>query len=204
MSSASRWGDTPHRLNLSGTIELPFGEGKRWLNGRGLTATLLGGWAVTAVGAYQSGFPIRVVQANNNSRLLGSGQRPNIVPDVNPRLTTTPRYDPACSCVPWLNPAAWSPAAPFTFGNAPRVDGRVRTPSRHTWDLALEQRHRAAGRAIAVRAEVINLLDRPEYFGPDINFGTRRFGWITSEIGFPRTLQLQVRCRGEWVLTRTL
>ena len=26
--------DTPHRTNISGTIELPFGEGKRWLSGQ--------------------------------------------------------------------------------------------------------------------------------------------------------------------------
>ncbi|MGQ0735056.1 MAG: hypothetical protein ACT4QD_15540 [Acidobacteriota bacterium] len=186
-------GDTPHRLNLSGTIELPFGEGKRWLDRPGVLAALAGGWAVTVVGAYQSGFPIRIVQANNNSRLLGSGQRPNLAPGVDPRLTTTPRYDRACFCVRWLNPAAWSPAAPFTCGNAPRVDARVRTPSRHPWDLAVEKRHRAGGRTIAVRAEVINVVNRPEYAGPDINFGNSRFGWITSEIGFPRTLQLQAR-----------
>jgi hypothetical protein len=35
--------DTPHRLNATGTLELPFGEGKRWLNGRGLTNALFGG-----------------------------------------------------------------------------------------------------------------------------------------------------------------
>src|SRR5690242_16857814 len=99
---------------------------------------------VSAVATYESGFPVTVNQNPNNSNLLGSGQRPNVVAGMDPVLTTNPAdsYDAACACIRWLNPAAWSPAAPFTFGNAPRADGRARTPARRNLDVAIEKSQR--------------------------------------------------------------
>jgi hypothetical protein len=185
--------DAPHRLNVSGTFELPFGEGRRWLNESGLVNALVGGWNATVVGYRQSGFPIRVVQNNNNSGLLGSSQRPNVVPGVNPALASEPRYDTACGCVPWLNPAAWSPAAPFTFGDAPRTDPRVRTPMRANWDLALQKSQRVGGPILTIRAELLNALNQPDLRGPVIGFGLPNFGQILDIGGVPRTLQLMVR-----------
>ena len=83
--------DAPHRLNISGSVELPFGPGKRWLANGGWLGALAGGWTVSGVGWYQSGFPVAVVQPNNNFNLLGSLQRPNIVPGVDPRLPGNPQ-----------------------------------------------------------------------------------------------------------------
>ena len=86
--------DTPHRLNVTSTVELPFGEGRRWVTQPGLLRAVAGGWSVTVAGFHQSGFPIRVVQQTNNSGLLGSGQRPNIVPGANPYADNAGAYDP--------------------------------------------------------------------------------------------------------------
>jgi hypothetical protein len=131
--------DVPHRLNISGTYELPFGNGKRWLNHRGVVKALLGGWAVTGVGTYASGFPISVNQDNNNSGLLGSGQRPNVASGVDLSLGNGANdYDATCSCIRWLNPDAYTLASAFTFGNAPRTDTRVRAPMKKNWDIAFQ------------------------------------------------------------------
>ena len=79
---------------------------------------------------------VTVSQSPVNSNLLGSNQRPNVVAGIDPVLTSDPEnsYNAGCGCIQWLNPAAWSQAAPFTFGNAPRTDGRLRTPVRKNWD----------------------------------------------------------------------
>jgi len=187
--------DAPHRLNISGTVELPFGTGRRWLADSGLLTAVLGGWSVSAVGSYQSGFPIAILQANNTSNLLGSLQRPNIVPGVDPQLSRDPEadYDPTCACIRWLNPAAWSNAAPFTFGDAPHADPRVRTPFRRNWDLAFEKVHPMAATRLTIRIEVINVFDDPAFTGPRPPFGSPVFGQISSVNGFPRTLQLMAR-----------
>ena len=54
--------DAPHRFNLSGTVELPFGQGRRWLDWSGTLNAIFGGWAVSAVAGYQSGFPLAISQ----------------------------------------------------------------------------------------------------------------------------------------------
>jgi len=182
--------DTPHRLNITGTVELPFGRGKRWLNQGGVANALLGGWAITGIGSYQSGFPSGIFQANNNSGLFGSTQRPNTVPGVDPK-TSGSDIDRLNN---WINPAAYSAAAAFTFGNAPRTDPRVRAPMKKNWDIAFQKTQSIGeGKSIMARAELINIFDNPNFRGPATGFGLSTFGKITSVGGFPRMLQATFR-----------
>lgn len=102
-------------------------------------------------------------------------------------------YDGSCGCVRWLNPAAWSAAAPFTFGDAPRVDPRVRTPARNNWNLAVQKAERFGATTLTLRAEIINLFDSPDLTGPAIGFGLPNFGQILNSGGVARTIQLMAR-----------
>ena len=43
---------------IAATYELPFGKGKKWLNGGGFVNTLVGGWEVNATAKYASGTPL--------------------------------------------------------------------------------------------------------------------------------------------------
>jgi len=117
------------------------------------------------------------------------------VPGVDPRLTDDPEgsYDARCGCIRWLNPAAWSQAAPFTFGNAPRADGRVRTPVRRSADIAVQKSHRLGTGTVSVRAELINVFNFADLRGPSLAFGDASFGQIREAAGFPRLLQLSAQ-----------
>ncbi|MGH9386344.1 MAG: hypothetical protein ACRD2N_18875 [Vicinamibacterales bacterium] len=187
--------DTPHRLNISATVELPFGAGRRWLSQDGLVGGVFGGWAISGIGVYQSGFPIAIVQSSNAASAFGFGQRPNVVPGVDPVPTRDPAdsYDSSCACIRWLNPAAWSAAAPFTLGNAPHSDPKARTTGRSNWDVALQKTVAWARARLTIRAEVLNVFDSPAFFGPRITFGPQNFGQLFRDGGFPRTLQLMAR-----------
>ena len=87
--------EQPHRLNFALTAELPFGKGKSRLSEPGLARVLFGGWAVTALGYFQSGFPVAVIQAANNSGVFGRVQRPNLT-GTSPATSgsTESHYDP--------------------------------------------------------------------------------------------------------------
>jgi hypothetical protein len=188
--------DTPHRLNISVTYELPFGEGKRWLDRSGVMNALLGGWAVTGVGAYQAGFPVLIVMNTNNSGLTENVQRPNLTgTDPATSGSAEDHFDPACNCLAnWFNPAAWSNPAPFTLGDAPRTDPRQRTPFKKNWDIAIQKTQSIGGRkTLMVRFEIINAFADPNFLGPENRLGSTAFGQITQEGGFPRLLQLLVR-----------
>jgi hypothetical protein len=187
--------DAPHHLNFALTGELPFGKGKGHLSEPGLARTLLGGWSITAVGSFQSGFPVVVVQDNNNSGVFGRIQRPNLT-STSPATSggTESHYDPACSCINnWFNPAAWSQAPAFTFGNAPRTDTRMRTPFKTQTDVAIQKMEPVGGGTLMVRAEVINLFNNTQFNGPNTRFGSSGFGQIGSTRGFPRLLQITMR-----------
>ena len=166
--------DVPHRLNVNATVELPFGEGRRWLTGGGVANALLGGWSLTLAGRYQNGFPLSIWQATNNSGLFGSTQRPNVVPGVDP--ATSGSWEDRLN--QWLNPAAWSAAAPFTLGNAPRTDPRVRTPGQATTDLNIQKSVRFGGKVVSLRADVLNLFDNPLFteHGDAVRSGVVRTG----------------------------
>lgn len=186
--------DAPHRLNITGTYELPFGQGKRWLNRGGIANVVLGGWAVTGVGSYQSGFPLVVFQNANNSGLFGSFQRPNLT-GQSPRVSGSPQdnFDPSCNCIRWINPAAWTNAPAFTFGNAPRTETRQRTPFRTNWDIAFQKTQMIGAKSVMVRFELINAFANPNWRGPVTAFGRADFGRITEVGGFPRMLQVLIR-----------
>jgi hypothetical protein len=188
--------EQPHRLNLALTAELPFGRGKSRLSEPGIARVLFGGWSVTAVSYFQSGFPVVVTQASNNSGVFGRIQRPNLT-GTSPATSggTEDHYDPACGCINnWFNPAAWSQAPAFTFGNAPRTDTRMRTPFKTQTDVALQKvEPLGGGRDIMIRFEMINLLNDSQFSGPNTTFGSSSFGRITGLRGFPRLLQLMVR-----------
>jgi len=51
--------DTPHRLNISGTFDLPFGTGQRGLSEGDMLRHVFGGWTVSAVGAISAAFRSR-------------------------------------------------------------------------------------------------------------------------------------------------
>jgi len=152
------------------------------------------GLTVSAVGSYQSGFPLTIAQSPGNSNLLGSTQRPNVVPNIDPQLTGDAEgaYDGTCGCIRWLNPATWSQAPPFTFGNQPRTDGRVRTPARRNWDVSVQKSQTIRGTTLTVRADAINLFNSADLLGPNTYFGTDTFGQIRGAAGFPRMLHVSV------------
>jgi len=148
-----------------------------------------GGWQVTAFGTYQSGFPLSISQNNNNAGTFGGGQRPNIVPGVDPS-TTGADIDRISG---WLDPAAFSAAAPFTLGNAPRTLDAL-SPSVRNWDLAVDKSVRVSGEARGIiRLELINAFNLTGLRSPDIALGRSTFGRIVAQAGFTRVMQFTFR-----------
>jgi hypothetical protein len=163
--------DTPHRLNVSGIVELPLGV------------------TFSVTGYLQSGFPVAVFQSLNNTGLLGDLQRPNVAAGVEPGHEGSTEENLGS----YLNRAAWTQAPAFTFGNTPRTDTRVRTPARNNWDIALQKDLSLGTGSLLLRVEVINLFDHADFSGPVTNFSSPNFGKILSVGGFPRLAQFTAR-----------
>jgi hypothetical protein len=147
----------------------------------------------------QSGFPIGVSQSNNNTNLLGSNQRPNLVsgqdPLVGGSITDRLQDDPTDDL--YLNPAAFSEAPTGTFGNSPRILPGVYSPWRSSTDMRIRRDIRLGGvRRLSLDLEVINLFDNPWYaalasvaYSP--TSGT--FGRVQAQANYSRTMQFTAR-----------
>jgi hypothetical protein len=63
-------------------------------------------------------------------------------------------YDAICTCIRWLDRAAWTAAPAFTLGNAPRTDVRTRSARRQNWDVAARKTQAVGGARVTLRAQL--------------------------------------------------
>ena len=188
--------DVPHKLVFSPVVQLPFGEGKRWLQS-GIGKHLLGDWTLSSIIALESGFPISI--SNNTNGLTQAFflvQRPNTTgADAATDGNREERlfYTGANPGV-WINGAAFSQPAAFTLGNNPRTLDSVRTPHRNNWDFVAAKEVKLVGKARGqLRLEVLNVTNTVKTVGPNTTFGGAAFGRIGSQRGFMRLTQLMFR-----------
>jgi hypothetical protein len=180
--------DVPNRFSAAITYELPFGKGKPFLKGNGVLDWVVGGWSVNVFGVVQNGFPLSVTQPNNNSVLQASAQRPNA---TGISAATSGSADQRI--YGWLNPAAFSQAPEFTFGNVTRFLD-VRGPGLFNWDASIFKSFSIKERLRAqFRAEALNLTNTVQFGNPGTTYTSSTFGVITSQINQPRMIQMGAR-----------
>lgn len=153
---------TPHIFNLTTFYELPFGTGKRWLNGGGVLGTVLGDWQVTALGRARSGLPTSIGLGRGNALNLGlpgGSQRPDIIAGVPLK---NPNWSPEKANIePYVNPLAFAWPEPGRPGNAPR-NLSLPLPWVNTMDMSVFKRIRIPNsdtKSFEFRAEFFNVFN---------------------------------------------
>lgn len=156
---------------LSYGYELPFGQGRRWLDTGGVVDLLFGGWEFGGIFSAQSGNHFSVSIANCPAN-IGGACRADIIENGNlPPGERSPTR--------WFNTSAFRAPAQGQFGNQGR--NTLVGPGFASWDISLQKGFRLGGSARAqLRLEVFNLTNRVNYDNPDRRFGAASFGVITS------------------------
>lgn len=126
-------GDVTHQFSLNYLYELPFGEGRAFLNRSGWTDGLLGGWSLSGVTSIRSGTPIILRPLFNNTGGVTQDLRVNIVPGINPHVESPSAFQ-------WFNPAGFVQPPDFTLGNGPRTHPSLRNPGFQNFDMSLTKR----------------------------------------------------------------
>ncbi|HWD99464.1 MAG TPA: TonB-dependent receptor, partial [Bryobacteraceae bacterium] len=191
-NQAAEWSlatiNTPSRWTTAINYQLPFGKGRHYLNSNRLVDLVAGGWSMNAQTTMQTGFPLAIYQANQNSVIGTSTQRPNATgasPETSGSLESR--------LASYINTSAFSLAPAFTYGNAARTIP-MRGPGMANIDFSMFKTFDLYERFKAqFRAEVFNLTNTPQFYGPNTQFGSSTFGQITSQANFPRVFQLGVR-----------
>jgi hypothetical protein len=181
--------DVPHKFAIAPIVSLPFGEGRRWAT-TGIGAAVLGGWTLSSIVTFESGFPVALASSTNNTGLFTRTQRVN--PTGRAPLTGGDRESRIVGG--WLDPAGFAEPPPFTLGAGPRTRGDVRGPSRSNWDFAAAKDVGVAGRVRGeLRVEVLNVTNTVKVVGPIHTVGSAGFGQIRAQSGFMRLTQLLFR-----------
>jgi hypothetical protein len=181
--------DIPHFIKLSSVIELPFGEGKRWLQS-GIGNALLGAFRVAIIQSYSSGLPIGVT-SNAPLPIFNLTNRPNVTGEDWRAPISGSEFNPGVDR--FLNPAAFvQPVG--ALGNAPRINGDVRRP----WDLnenisVAKSVRLSASLSMDVRVEAFNLFNRVAWGAPNTNFSSNTFGVVSTQNNTPRRMQLGLK-----------
>ena len=195
---AAEWGlatiNTPLRWTSAINYQLPFGTGQKFLSHSRVMDLLVGGWSINVQPTMQSGFPLAIYQNNLNSAIGTSVQRPNAT-----GLAAATSGSVESRLYNYLNPAAFSIAGQYTYGNVSRTIP-VRGPGMAATDLSLFKSFGTERYKGQFRAEVFNLTNTPQFYAPGANgsntgnqVGSASFGQMALQANFPRVVQIGIR-----------
>ncbi len=188
-----------YRWVTSAVYALPFGKGQKFMNQGGIADEILGGWNLTSILTFGSGFPESVSTGVNQSG--GGSDRPNAVPGQSVPLSNPTTKE-------WFNIEAFSENPIAQFGDVGR--NVVIGPGIFTWDFsALKDFHLTEQRYVEFRFECFNCSNHPNFGDPNLSLtanainsatgqavpGTGAFGTITSTRAgiFMRELQFALK-----------
>ncbi len=182
--------DQPNSYSFSMTYALPFGRRQLFLaNDNKALDLLIGGWSIQGQQLIHSGTPLSVSQTNANTGCNGCGQLPNA---TGISAQSTGSIDSRIN--DWLNLAAFTPAAAYTFGNvSPRLN--VYSPPLFNIDASIYKTVTIKEfYKFQFRAEALNLTNTVLFASPSTSISSPgTFGVITSQTNFPRLIRLGVR-----------
>jgi hypothetical protein len=193
------WGLSQLNLNdqftASVLYELPFGKGKRYGGGwNGIEEGVLGGWQVNVIEKATSGFPLFLVDSNNQS---GVNFQWNGTPMNRLNETCNPHLSHP-TVAEWFNTSCFSAPPPGELGNASRAP--VSGPRFVNTDFSAMKNFRIReGYNLQFRTEFFNLFNHAQFgltgngvFMQDIN-SPSTFGVVNETVNNPRVVQFALR-----------
>ncbi|MGE0128264.1 MAG: hypothetical protein AB7U82_09305 [Blastocatellales bacterium] len=202
--------DQTHRFIGNFIYELPFGAGRRWLNGGNpFIRKAAEGWQMGGIINWQSGPPLGVFSGrttfNQSNAALNPAQLAGIsfedfrnnagiyktasgVFFINPNMLNVTTNARGQATGATLKPGQLESPAPGTFGNFPR--NAITGPSFTQWDFSLTKRTRFYERGdMEFKVTFYNAFNQANFaFGSITAFDTANFGRISTQRGSPRVI----------------
>jgi hypothetical protein len=181
--------NVPQRLVASSVWELPFGKGKRYMNGASdALDRIAGGWTLDMIATFSQGNPFTVLAASSTSMDPLTNYRADRLCDGRSSLKNK---DVRSNGHDWFDTTCFATPAPNYFGNsAPNI---ITGPGVNNWDIG-------AGKLIALRdsiamqfrADAFNAFNHAQFLNPDSNMADTNFGKITT-VGPSREFQFSLK-----------
>jgi hypothetical protein len=177
--------DAKHRFVFSPIWEFPVPEYA------GFRGKALDGWGASAIITYQSGFPIRV-QNPNDDELQGSVaffEGANTPEVTGPIQLISPQTSASNPDNTYFT-GNFSDPSQGTFGNVPHA--LCCRPAISNTDLVISKKTPINERR-EFRAEFYNAWNHTQFNNPDGNFADSTFGMVLKTREGPRVMQLALR-----------
>ncbi len=183
-----------HSFTGSVIYDLPFGRGKQFGSSwNGLTNLLLGNFQVTLIERISSGFPVPLIDSNNQSGSFfqngGNGNnwnRPDRVAGCNQSHADHSKLE-------WINSSCYVAPPVGQLGNASRVPAVgpdfVNTDFSVIKQFALPRE----GMGLNFRAEFFNLFNHAQFGSPVNDVSALGFGSVNSTVNNPRLVQFALK-----------
>jgi hypothetical protein len=181
--------DVPHKVSISGIVELPFGEGRKYgADANAVVSKFISGWQLSGIYTYQSGVPL-----GNWGNLLFTGNVDDIALSDDQRTIAR-----------WFNTGAgFNNVAAQQLGSNVRTFplrfDSVRAHEINNVDLSLIKNTTIAGRTqLQFRLEALNAFNHPLFPAPtgnSLNPTTVQFGSIvaSTQANYSRRTQVMVK-----------
>jgi len=181
--------DATHVLSSYAVYDLPFGRGKMiGKDVNGAVNQVIGGWAVSPIVSFRTGWPLPVYGAQDESGTFGRGARA----DCNGLPSVTNTALPGIGVQWFTNNGQFTNPAVGTFGNcSPQLDG-LRSPHYTDVDLSVHKDFPMTERfRLQFRTDFINAFNHVQLNAPNMGLGST-MGQITGSQP-PRNIQLALK-----------
>jgi Carboxypeptidase regulatory-like domain/TonB dependent receptor len=150
--------DVDHRFVASFVYQLPIGRGKKLAGGVSRPANLLvGGWEITGITTFQTGFPYGIAATDIASLNETVAQRGSSIPGCNIHSGLTAKFQR-------LNPACFTTPALGTYGDTKR--NYLRQPGINNWDMGFGKNLYLGERfKFGIHVDTFNTFNHHQYAG---------------------------------------
>ena len=183
--------DQTHAVKLSTVYELPWGRGRKWMNS-GVASHIIGGWRVSGIQTYLSGFPVALQRNNPFGFLFNGTTRPTVTSYDNWRapiagISLIRRW----IALWWLRLSQLNPRPLETsLATIPRC-GRFRLFNENI-SLAKSFNFTEDFR-LDFRWEMFNVFNRHIFAVPNTNVQNPAFGQVNATVGDARQMQVGLK-----------
>ncbi len=182
--------------SFSGSViyDLPFGRGREFGGSwNDATNAVLGNWQLTLIERISSGFPVPLIDSNNQSGTYfenggddNNYNRPNQVSGCDVYAANHSQHE-------WINSACFVAPPTGELGDAARVP--VSGPDFVNSDFSVIKDFALPRKEMGVnfRAEFFNLFNHPQFGAPISDINQAGFGSVSSTVNNPRLVQLALK-----------
>ncbi len=190
--------DATHVISAYAVYDLPFGRGKMLgKNVSGAVNQVIGGWALSPILSWRTGWPLPVYGAQDNSGTFSRGSRADC--NGTPSIINKPL--PGIGRQWFTNSGQFTDPANGTFGNCSPQLSSLRSPHYTDVDLSLHKDFPITERfRLQFRTDFVNLFNHVQYNAPNMGLsvtpdpitGYTSMGQITSAQSM-RNIQLALK-----------